>query len=145
LLAGAADNEVVEKAVVPPCPPASGFVMADNMSHRDAESGQCLLCTAFNILGWSVYCGEMLAWLSVWGEVQICIWPSRCHCHSLSIAPVNPDWFYLQKSRKTILCVCVCVHACVRACMSVVSVLLQPFYGSVDFVQDYPGELVLER
>ena len=28
-------------------------------------------------------------------ELQICIWPSRCHCHSLSLAPVNPDWFYL--------------------------------------------------
>jgi len=28
-------------------------------------------------------------------EVQICISPSRCHCHSLSLAPVNPDWFYL--------------------------------------------------
>ena len=36
----------------------------------------------------------MLAWLSVWGEVQICIWPSY-HCHSLYLAPVNPDWFYL--------------------------------------------------
>ena len=32
---------------------------------------------------------------SVWGKVQICIWPSWCHCHSLSLAPVNPDWFYL--------------------------------------------------
>ena len=20
---------------------------------------------------------------------------SRCHCHSLSLAPVNPDWFYV--------------------------------------------------
>jgi len=39
--------------------------------------------------------GGMLAWLSVWGKVQICIWPSWCHCHSLSLAPVNPDWFYL--------------------------------------------------
>jgi len=29
----------------------------------------------------------------VWGEVQICIWPSWCHCHSLSLAPVNPDWY----------------------------------------------------
>ena len=37
----------------------------------------------------------MLAWLFVWDEVQICIWPSWCHCHSLSLAPVNPDWFYL--------------------------------------------------
>jgi len=25
----------------------------------------------------------MLAWLSVCSEVQICIWPSWCHCHSL--------------------------------------------------------------
>jgi len=42
--------------------------------------------------------GEMLAWLSVWCEVQICIWPSWCHCHSLSLAPatapVKPDWSY---------------------------------------------------
>jgi len=38
--------------------------------------------------------GGVLAWLSVWGEMQIYIWPSRCHCHSLSLASVNPDWFY---------------------------------------------------
>jgi len=31
----------------------------------------------------------------IWEEVQTCIWPSRCHCHSLSLAPVNSDWFYL--------------------------------------------------
>jgi len=30
------------------------------------------------------------------GDVQICIWPSWCHCHSLSLASVNPDWFYLS-------------------------------------------------
>ena len=29
--------------------------------------------------------GGMLAWLCVW----------RCHCQSLYLAPVNPDWFYL--------------------------------------------------
>ena len=29
--------------------------------------------------------GGVLAWLSVWSEVQICIWPSGCHCHSLSL------------------------------------------------------------
>jgi len=38
--------------------------------------------------------GGMLAWLCVWVNVQICIWSSWCHCHSLSLAPVNPDWFY---------------------------------------------------
>ena len=33
--------------------------------------------------------GEVLAWLSVWGKVQTCIWPSWCHCHSLSLAPAK--------------------------------------------------------
>jgi len=28
-------------------------------------------------------------------QLRICIWPSKCHCHSLSVAPVNPDLFYL--------------------------------------------------
>jgi len=31
--------------------------------------------------------GGMLVWFCVWVKVQICIWPS--------LAPVNPDWFYL--------------------------------------------------
>ena len=30
-----------------------------------------------------------LAWLSVWSTRQTCIWPSWCHCHSLSLAPVK--------------------------------------------------------
>jgi len=38
--------------------------------------------------------GGVLAWLSVSREVRVCIWPSWWHCHSLSLAPVNPDWFY---------------------------------------------------
>jgi len=34
--------------------------------------------------------GGVLARLSVWGEeVQICIWPSSCHCHSLSLDSVK--------------------------------------------------------
>jgi len=37
----------------------------------------------------------MLMWLSVWGEVQICIWPSWYRYHSLCLVPVNPDWFCL--------------------------------------------------
>ena len=32
----------------------------------------------------------------IWGDVQICIWPSRCHYLSLSLVPVNPDWFYFS-------------------------------------------------
>jgi len=44
--------------------------------------------------------GGALAWLSVWSEVQTCIWPSRFHCHSLSLAPekstlVLPFWYRL--------------------------------------------------
>jgi len=31
----------------------------------------------------------VLAWLSVWSEVQTCIWPSGFHCHSLSLASVK--------------------------------------------------------
>jgi len=44
--------------------------------------------------------GGMLAWLLVclWVKVrwQICIRPSWRHCHSLSLAAVNPDWVYLS-------------------------------------------------
>jgi len=60
--------------------------------------------------------GGVLAWFSVWSEVQTCIWPSGFHCHSLSLAPVKsrlvspfwcrltwvvPDWGLLNG------CVCV--------------------------------------
>ena len=39
--------------------------------------------------------GGMLAWLCVWVNLQIYIWPSLCHSLSLSVTPVKPDWFYL--------------------------------------------------
>ena len=44
--------------------------------------------------------GGVLAWLSIWSEVQTCIWPSWCHCHSLSLASeksrlVLPFWYRL--------------------------------------------------
>ena len=47
--------------------------------------------------------GGVLAWLSVWSEVQTCIWHSGCHCHSLSIAPVKsrlvlPFWYRLTQA-----------------------------------------------
>jgi len=32
---------------------------------------------------------RVLAWVSVWSEVQTCIWPSGFHCHSLSLASVK--------------------------------------------------------
>ena len=44
--------------------------------------------------------GGVMAWLSVWSKVQTCIWPSWCHCHSLSLASVKsrlvlPFWYRL--------------------------------------------------
>ena len=56
--------------------------------------------------------------LSVWSEVQTCIWPSWCHCHSLSLASVKSRlvlhfWYRLTRvvPDKGPLngCVCVCV------------------------------------
>ena len=60
--------------------------------------------------------GGVLAWLSVWSEVQTCIWPSWCHCHSLSLASVKsrlvlPFWYRLTRVvlDKGPLNGCVCV------------------------------------
>ena len=46
--------------------------------------------------------GGVLAWLSAWSEVQTCIWPRWCHCHSLSLASVKsrlvlPFWYRLTR------------------------------------------------
>jgi len=58
-------------------------------------------------------CG-VLVWLSVWSEVQSCIW--WCHCHSLSLSSVKsrlalPFWNHLTRVIlvKGPLNVCVCV------------------------------------
>ena len=61
--------------------------------------------------------GGVLAWLSVWSKVQTCIWPSWCHCHSLSLAPVKSRlvfWYRLTwvLPEKGLLNGCVCVCMC---------------------------------
>ena len=62
--------------------------------------------------------GGVLMWLSVWSEVQTCIWSSWCHCHSLSLALVKsrlvlPFWYRLTRvvpdKGPLNVCVCVCV------------------------------------
>ena len=62
--------------------------------------------------------GGVLAWLSAWSEVQTCIWPSWCHCHSLSLASVKsrlvlPFWYrptrVVPDKGPLNRCVCVCV------------------------------------
>ena len=64
--------------------------------------------------------GGVLAWLSVWSEMQTFVWPSWCHCHSLSLAPVKsrlvlPFWYRLTRvvPEKGPLNGCVCVYMCV--------------------------------
>ena len=62
--------------------------------------------------------GGVLAWLSVWSKVQTCIWPSWCHCHSLSLASVKSRLVYLsgtglpgtRKEKRAVKRVCVCVQ-----------------------------------
>ena len=64
--------------------------------------------------------GGVLAWLSVWSQVQTCIWLSWCHCHSLSLASVKsrlvlPFWYRLtwvvldKGPLNGCVCVCVCL------------------------------------
>ena len=65
--------------------------------------------------------GGVLAWLSVWSEVQTCICPTWCHRHSLSLASVKsslvlPFWYWLTRvvTEKGPLNLCVCVCVCCR-------------------------------
>jgi len=65
--------------------------------------------------------GGVLAWLSVWSEVQTCIWSSGCHCHSLSVASVKSRlvfsfWYWLTRvvPDKGPLNGCVCVCVCIK-------------------------------
>jgi len=65
---------------------------------------------------------EVLAWLSVWSEVQmICIWSGWCHCHPIISASENTEWFILlvpaypgSPGKKAVKWLCVCVCVCVK-------------------------------
>jgi len=59
----------------------------------DAFSALTLLVVSRKDMPIKKLSGGVLAWLYLWGEVQIRIWPSWYHCHSLSLATGNPDWF----------------------------------------------------
>ena len=61
--------------------------------------------------------GGVLVWLSVWSKVHTCIWPSWCHCHSLSrfskiqigftfVVPADPGSPGKRAVKR--LCVCAC-------------------------------------
>jgi len=87
---------------------------------------KCIVRNLTLLVGWqeghparNKLSGGVLAWLSVWSEVQTCIWPSGCHCRSLSPASVKsrlvfPFWYRLTRIvlDKGPLNVCVCVIKC---------------------------------
>jgi len=73
-----------------------------HVRHSSTYLVTCLLpfCSAFSALTLLVgrqeghpacrkLSGGVLAWLSVSSEMQICIWPSWCHCHTLSLDSVK--------------------------------------------------------
>jgi len=79
-------------------------------------SWHCLLGGRKGIRSVKKLSSEVLAWLSVWSEMQTCMWPSWCHYHSLSLAPVKsklvlPFWCWLTRVvlDKGPLNGCVCV------------------------------------
>jgi len=100
----------------PPYPPLVGLTLAISSFSPVTPSVQIVInrlllrraCYAFSALMLLVgrqeghpackkLSGGVLAWLFVWSEVT-CIWPSRCHCHSLSLVKsrlVLPFWYRL--------------------------------------------------
>ena len=80
--------------------------------------------------------GVVLVWLSVWSKVQTCIWPSWCHCYSLSLASLKSrlvlpfwyrlTWVVLEKGPLNgCVCMCEAIDRPVQTKWCVVSLLLQ--------------------
>ena len=76
------------------------FMVAGNSASDSSVAGIWCYWAAFSALmllvGWQEghpackkQSGGVLMWLSVWSKVQTCIWPSWCHCQSLSLASVK--------------------------------------------------------
>ena len=96
--------------------------------HTLSAVSSCAVVVAFSALtllvGWQEghpackkLSGGVLAWLSVWSEMQTCIWPSWCQCYSLSLASVKsrlvlPFWYRLTRVvlDNGPLNGCVCIH-----------------------------------
>jgi len=79
----------------------------ENSANANVLWSICFLKTSRNLLEiisadlLDTLSGGVLAWLSVWSEVQTCIWPSWCHCHSLSLATVKSRFVLLFWYRLT--------------------------------------------
>ena len=71
--------------------------------------------------------GEVLAWLSVWSEVQTCIWSSWCHCHSLSLASMKSRLVFTflvtahlgSPGKRAVKRVCVCICVKLYSCQTI--------------------------
>jgi len=77
----------------------------------DLLFSKAIYLQCFDAVGWAArrasgpvknLSGGVLAWSSVWSEMQTCIWPSWCHCHSLSLVSaksrlVLPFWYRLTR------------------------------------------------
>ena len=129
--------------------PSCTHKMAHDRDHRLCDVISPISPFAFSALtllvGWQEghpackkLSGGVLAWLSVWSEVQTCICSSWCHCHSLSLASVKsrlvlPFWCRLTRvvPEKGPLngCVCVCVCACVHVCVRVYACFCKHWYS----------------
>ena len=133
-------------------PTTSTHQFAQSLDHIESVVYLSFLCLCCSVL-WHCWLGgrkgispvkklsgEVLAWLSVWSEVQICIWPSWCHCHSLTLASVKswlvlPFWYRLTRvvPEKGLLNGCVCVCCCSSAaealCFRPVCSFLRTFVG----------------
>ena len=108
--------------------------------------------------------GGVLAWLSVWSDVQTCMWPSWYHFHSLSLAPVKsrlvlPFWYRLtwvvpeKGPWNGCVCVCVCRSTCIswhlqlrtggfcwrRVLLPACPCWWQPYRSQLVRVTDLPG------
>ena len=105
------------------------------------------------VKNWVVGCWQ-LARLSVWSEVQTCIWSSWCHCHSLFFASVKSRlvllfWYRLTwvVQEKGPLNGCVCVGYCnvlITVCLSVcLSGLwsMHKFRQSVNYYGDFIADI----
>ena len=112
------------------------FMVAGNSASDSSVAGIWCYWAAFSALmllvGWQEghpackkQSGGVLMWLSVWSRVQTCIWPSWCHCRSLSLASVKSrlvlsfwyrlTWVVPEKgplNRCVRVRVCVCMVAC---------------------------------
>jgi len=96
--------------------------------------------------------GGVLVWLSVWSEVQTCIWPSWCHCHSPSLASVKsrfvlPFWYRLTRvvpdKGQLTGCVCDRIGDVCRCGWRLQQSLTDGEYRELDWTSDGPHRLSL--